>query len=36
VFANKEEYRAALDAMILDGPAVTYHEDGTASIRYQN
>ena len=36
VFASKEEYRAALDAMVLDGQAVTYHEDGTASIRFSN
>lgn len=36
VFASKEEYCAALDAMILDGPAVTYNENGTATIRYSN
>lgn len=34
-FKNKEEYCAALDKMTLDGKAITYNEDGTATVRYQ-
>ena len=36
VFANKEEYCATLDSLVMDGPAITYHEDGSATVKYQN
>ena len=34
-FANKEEYMAFMDSMMVDGEAITYHEDGTATVRYE-
>ena len=34
-FANKEEYMAFMDTMMVDGEAITYHEDGTATVRYE-
>ena len=36
IFKNKEEYCAAMDALILDCKAVEYREDGTASLRIKN
>ena len=35
LYKNKEEYCAAMDAMTLDCTAVTYNEDGTATVRYK-
>jgi amidohydrolase len=35
VFASPAEYCAFMDSLIMDGPAVTYNEDGTATVRYQ-
>ena len=34
-FANKEEYMAFMDSMMVDGEGIAYHEDGTAIVRYQ-
>ena len=34
-FKSKEEYFAALAAMTLDCEAITYHDDGTATVRYK-
>ena len=34
-FANKEEYMAFMDSMMVDGEGITYQEDGTAIVRYQ-
>ena len=35
VFENTEAYCAAMDSLIMDGPAVTYHDDGTATVWYE-
>ena len=34
VFANKEEYCAAMDKMIRDDVAITYGDDGTAQVKW--
>lgn len=34
VFANKEEYCAAMDKMIRDDVAISYGEDGTATVKW--
>ena len=35
LYQTKEEYCAALDSLMMDGDAITYHDNGTADVRWK-